>query len=392
MDPIAITILTLIALVFGGTTASSQYKVYREQALRKAMRTKRYITGGYSLSLFDVFWDLGASDYALEMMGKDHLLPATLHDLKMSYSILTERIQQHGSYHEYIEDTLASIETYYREHRLIGSRTQTAQTLQLAAQKGLLPLQQSGTSPTQSRQTSTALTHQPKNHDSYQTMMMSFSLEDRQSLRHHNTSSLPGSLVLSYDPNGQIDFDLDQITGLDVSGILTMLFGGVLTTGLHKWWKMRRLRTLKTTLDQELSALYDLFATHASRGPNFINTLYHGARQWELEANRLETLLNANPAADRTWHLAASILLKDACDLARELTEQAYSTTRRGLETIKYHGSNDNKPMAGYLIYLNQHAFFAGRVPNYASYTNRVEAAAYHIQAELNKLHREGVI
>ncbi len=391
MEPITIVIMTLLVLAFGGTAASSQYKTYREESLRKALRTKRYLNGGYSLSLFDVFWDLGSSDYALEMMGTDRLLPESMHDLKLSYSVLEERINQHGSYQEYIEDTLASIETYYREHRLIGSRTQAGQTLQITSQKGLLPLQQTGTSPTHARQTSTALTHQPRNHASHQNMMMSFSLEDRQSLR-HDTTSLPGSLILSYDPNGQIDFDLDQITGLDVSGILTMLFGGVLTTGLQKWWKMRRLRNLKADLDKELIALYELFATQANRGPSFINTLYHGARQWELETNRLETLLHANPAAGRTWHLAASLLLKDACELARGLTEQAYSNTRRGLEAIKYHGSNDNKPMAGYLVYLNQHAFFAGRVPNYASYTNRVEAAAYHIQAELNKLHREGVI
>ncbi len=391
MELIAITILTLLVLAFGGTAASSQYKAYRLETLRKAMRTKRYLTGGYSLSLFDVFWDLGASDYALEMMANDHLLPASMHDLKLSYSVLDERINQHGSYHEYIEDTLESIETYYREHRLIGARAQTGQFLQITGQKGLLPLQLTGTSPTHARQTSTAVTRQSSNRDAHQNMMMKFSLEDRQSLRHNNTS-LPGSLILSYDPEGQIDFDLDQITGLDVSGVLTMLFGGVLTTGLQKWWKMRRLRTLKTALDQELSALYDLFATHANRNQNFVNAMYHDAHQWGLEVNRLETLLEADPAAGRTWHQSASLLLKEACALAQELEQQAYSTTRRGLETIKFHGSNNNKPMAGYLIYLNQHAFFSGRVQNYANYTNRVEAAAYHIQAELNKLHREGVI
>lgn len=398
MDPIAIVIITLLVLAFGGSTATTLYQS-RNEALRKALHEKRYVTGGNMLSLFDVFWDLGASDYALEMMGQQGLLPTTTRELPQSYQNLDELIEQHGSYHEYIEETLAAIETYYREHRRLGTNRRNTQTLQLQHEKKLLPLQRLlHPSERHERPASTALTRRPAPETqnspapfSFQSMILDFSLADRQSFRQEK-GLLPGSLVLSYDPLGQTDFDLDQITGLDVTGILTMLFDGALTTGLQKWWKMRRLRTLKITLDQHLTALYELFATQASKNSNFFSALFHSADQWKREAARLQRILESRPAAGQRWELPATLLLTDACALAENLARQAYSATSDCLETIRNHGLNNNKPMAGYLIFLNQHAFFAGRVPNYAHYTNQVEIAAYHIREELNKLHRQGVI
>ncbi|MFU8806915.1 MAG: hypothetical protein ACNA8W_24115, partial [Bradymonadaceae bacterium] len=92
MDPITIVILTLIVLATGGAGTAAAVQMQRTRLrgrMGEAVRRKRPLRGQF-ISLFDVFWDLGVSDYALEIMGAQGLLITRPEELHGSLSRLEE--------------------------------------------------------------------------------------------------------------------------------------------------------------------------------------------------------------------------------------------------------------------------------------------------------------
>jgi hypothetical protein len=124
MDPIVIVILTLLALATGGTATvavQKRQKTLARLGLQQDLRSVRRLED-HRLSLFDVFWDLGASDFALELMAHHDLLPLDREDVHGTWTRLETLVDQHGSYEGFLEDSLEAIEEFFSDHRFAGDR------------------------------------------------------------------------------------------------------------------------------------------------------------------------------------------------------------------------------------------------------------------------------
>ncbi|MBA2664057.1 MAG: hypothetical protein H0U74_17335 [Bradymonadaceae bacterium] len=397
MDPVTIIIITLFVLATGGgaSAAATWRRSHQREALQKAVLTKRAIAG-QPLAVFDVFWDLGVSDYALEIMGHQGLLPTGAQELERALGNLEDLVRQHGSYNEYVADTLSAIQEFFDEHRRAGNR-RALPTLELRAQK-LLPLPQQ-TGALLAQPASQALARRaPADEAPLQTIarelgqLLQTSLDERQRLREHRAPTSTGGLVLPGFDQASGEVDLDKITSVDVGGVLQMLFAGNLADGVQKWWKMRRLRGLKGELDTCLASFYGFYADTATGNPAFYHHLYDGQRRWAEEAARIDALRRERPWAARSWGVCADVLIDHALLTANALAYQAGANVYNAIERIHDFARNGNVAMAGYLIYLNQHAFFAGRAPNYVDHTRQIEVATYRVQEELRKLRQGGVL
>src|SRR5690554_2668040 len=122
MDPITWALLTTLVLLAGGgvTQATRQRRRARaRQQLQEALRTARPM-GNTRISIFDVYWDLGASSWALELMQHHSLLPSTEDAIFGAWSRLEDLVAGHGSYDAFLEDSLDAIGEFFAEHREVG--------------------------------------------------------------------------------------------------------------------------------------------------------------------------------------------------------------------------------------------------------------------------------
>lgn len=408
MDPITVVIITLLVLATGGATGKAAVewrRAHQRQLLAQSVHQRRPIDG-QMLGLFDVFWDLGVSDFALEIMGHQGLLPDDAAQVDRALTTLEALIREHGSYGEYIADSLEAIQEFYEEHRRAGNRRHLP-TLEMRVQK-LLPLPEPA-SPTAA---TGALV------DYRSSALLERSLDERQQLRAQHWHAPPGSYMPGANmpgapvpgapvpglwpmggipntgpPGGpQAVVDLDQIVNLDVNRVLEALFAGRFSDQVNRWWRTRRLRTLKNELDARLSALYGYYANLFGSMPALYDHLYDAQRRWQHEAARIGHLRQQAPWHARPWAPIADILVDEAHSLATRLATQAYQNVYSTIESIHSYARAGNTAMAGYLLYLNQHAFFAGRGPEYATYTRQIEYATHRVQEELYKLRREGML
>ena len=78
MDPVLILfIFTAAALAGGAARAARNARRTRRRRTLRASVTRALPAPGRDASLFDLFWDLGASDFALTLMAHHGLLPAS---------------------------------------------------------------------------------------------------------------------------------------------------------------------------------------------------------------------------------------------------------------------------------------------------------------------------
>jgi hypothetical protein len=380
MDPITLVILTLIILAAGGAgtaTALRLQRVHRREKMQEAVRRKRPLRGQL-LSLFDLFWDLGVSDYALEIMGAQGLLFSDPDDLHGALSRLEDLVDNHGSYAAYVDDTLEAIQEFYDEHRRAGAR-RLLPTLTMRQQK-LLPLPE-GMSPAQAPSDELVPTDGLGR-------VIEAPLDERRRMREERrlTAIVP-------DPGStETNVDIDALTDRDVLDVLQTLFAGNFADELSRWWRMRRLRTLKKALDERLAAMYDFYTRQVEVTPGFYNHLYDAYTRWREETARIEYLAFHRPWSGRPWEICADVLVAEALDLSRLLANQAGANAYETIERIHDHARRGDFPMAGYLVFLNQHAFFAGRGTNYGEYARQIEFATYRVQEELRKLRAEGIL
>jgi hypothetical protein len=183
---------------------------------------------------------------------------------------------------------------------------------------------------------------------------------------------------------------LDAIGNLSAGDLLMSVIDGSLGLRLDRWWKQRRLRQRRQELDQTLVALYDFYADVARRNPNFYDPLYDAHLRWRDEATRLRQQRRARYWKTQPWSLTADALYDDAIALSERLAERAYGSTYRAIEAIHEHTARGNPSMAGYLVYLNRHAFFAGRHPSYADFSRDVEFATAKLSEEITRLRDRG--
>lgn len=389
MDPIVVLIITLLALSGGGAGGAllASRRKRRSQIRERSMRKVRH--GGVELSIFDVFWDLGVSDYALEIMGHQGLLLESPDDFDHVHLELEQSIETHGSYSAFLDDTLEAIHEFYEEHRDAGSRRKIT-TLKLRAQK-LLP---TDATPREEQASTDMVPYQNKE----DMLAVPGAVADRElgaieARQHYRETHSPHFLSTGADDTedgGHKTVDVDELTRLEPLDMLQGLFEGRLTENVQRWWSLRKLRQLKAQLDRHFRDLYDLYAENARQQPDFYNALYDVAHRWESERDRIRKLSELEPWQDRPWADCAGALVREARRVAGEIAARAKYNVDVTIEEIHNFARRGDPEMAGYLLYLNHHAFFVGRVPGYNKYVERIERAAHRVQKELRELRRSG--
>ena len=390
MEPISILLLLLVT--FFGTGAGRQVykrtKRRRKEELREAL-LKKFPAPDRYVSLFDIFWDLGVSDYALTIMGHQDLLPKKADDIGDVFHRLDSRIQDHGSYEAFIADVLEAIQEFYEEHRAAGDR-RLLPTLETRTQK-LLPVGQ-GEQPTATTGMMVAISGDKVKEEEVDGLpdgyLLDIELEERARVRESRMAT--NTALVPVGSHGSVDIDdLLRASPLD---ILKGLLGGRFGERLNKWVQLRELRGLRAELDGHLGALYRYFERSAASNPDFFAPLYDLPRRWEREAIRIELLERHRPWKEREDAQACDLLIEEARILARYLSRHAKKNTDDALGAIRDCANKGDTSMAGYLVYVNRFAFFAGRGDGHASIITEIEYATAKIQAELRALQEKHVI
>ena len=125
MDPVTIAVLAALAVATatGGTVAAiGARRRSRREAMRAAVRAPVPVGGESPVSLFDVFWDLGASDLALTMMAHRGVLLDDPDDKAKLVHVLGEEIVRSGGRKAYVAEQLDAIEEVFRKQRSAGTR------------------------------------------------------------------------------------------------------------------------------------------------------------------------------------------------------------------------------------------------------------------------------
>jgi hypothetical protein len=382
MDAITLIIILLSVLAGGGAGGAAWALAHQQQrrALDEGLKSERPHGGRY-VSLFDVFWDLGASDVALEMMRHNNLLPTGGDDVDRAHRELEEVVDSFDGYAEFIEASLEAIREFY-EARRTDSRRQIP-TLETRGRK-LLPMgegEENGASIS-----SSALVSRPRGASNGREglgRLIDETLEERTEMRE---SQRPPDIRLAGTGRGDGVVDVDDVANFEPIDMLTSIFEGRFTDTLQSWWERRRLRGLKSDLDEQFEAFYDFYVDQVDNIPNFYDNLYATAEQWDREAERIDRLTRRKPLSGTDVGPAARILLETARRTARQIARQAERTTTEAIERIHAFAGQGDFAMAGYLLYLNQHAFFAGRSPDYADYVRRIENTAYRVKEEIRRL------
>lgn len=381
MDPILIIILTLLAISSGGVTSAvlANQRRHRREDLRGALLKKRAYAGR-SLSIFDVFWDLGVSDFALEIMAHQGLLFDDPKQVKAAHFLLEDLIEAHGSYEAFLEDVLDSIQEFYREHRETGPRRKIA-IFRGQGQK-LLPIRPAkARTPTPQIASEGALVRRD-------TVGRDEALAPNE--RALFLATVQPNLPTLRESDEQINIDVDAATHLGPQQMLKSIFDGRFRNTVQKWWSFRHLRTTKSRLDGELEKLYDFYATDASKRPGFFEMLYDIPKRWHQEADRIAAMQRDTSLQNMRYPLASQVLMEQAEAVTRELMAHAQGNVDATIERIHQAARKGDRAMAGYLLYMNRHAFFAGRAQEYGEYAQRIERQIYDVQQELRKLHRAG--
>ncbi len=388
MDPITITIITIICLLGGGGMGLSVRNTRRRQArqrMRDAIRVRQQVKDA-EVSVFDVFWDLGVSDFALEIMGNQGLLLKDMQDLPFVLDALEDRVAEHGSYATFVRENLEAIQEFYEEHRRAGDRralpaleNKKRKTLQLPA---VIP--DGGSKEVSGTGSLPVLYDGGSNGTGIYKPIVAKSPDERIAVREGRQVH---ALQLSAS-----EVDIDEIAKVDPVRMLGGIFDGTLSVQLERWWEMRNLRMLRTDLDQELVRLYNHYADEANASPSFFQHLFDTARRWDAEVGRIAELKEKAPWEGRPWEICADALVTEALAVARKLSWMARGNVETTIEHIHGRARSGDLAMAGYLVYLNHHALFAGRSQKYGDHVRRVENATYKVQRELRELMQKGVI
>jgi hypothetical protein len=386
LDPVTITIIAIIVLLGGGVGANVYAKRQREarRRMRDAIRVRTEVVDA-NVSVFDVFWDLGVSDFALEIMGNQRLLMNDVQDLPFALDALEDRVSEHGSYATFVRENLEAIQEFYREHRRAGDRRSLPALANKKRKTLQLPAVASGDEPGPRGTGNLPVPYDGGEPDAHLPVVAG-KPEQRIAVREGRSAEIHALQTSASE------VDIDELARVDPMRMLGGIFDGTLGSQLERWWEMRNLRMLRSDLDRELSRLYDHYATEANTSPTFFSHLFDTARRWDAEAGRIADLQEKRPWDGKPWEMCADALVAEALAVAKKLSWMAKNNVESTIEHIHGRARTGDVAMAGYLVYLNHHALFAGRSQRYGDYVRRVENATYKVQRELRELMQKGVI
>jgi hypothetical protein len=378
VDPVTIALLAVLALAGGGAGAWAAVRQRRSVASRDAMRTavRSSISLGRDspVSLFDLFWDLGASDFALSMLASRKLLLDEPKDLAVLVETLPDRVAEHGGYAAFVQEHLEAIQEYYRAHRGAGDRRAV---LALAAPAGKALAAADGEGSCASMRVASDA---QRGWDATRLGMVA----DRGAARQGDTA-LP---LLG----GAASVDVDEIVSTDIGRLLGSIFDGSIARQAKRWFAMRGARKLRDELDLALTDLYRVYATDVRSSPTSTGHLYDAAKRWDADATRIAALLADPPFAVERWALCGTVLLEEAHVMARTLAYQAADNIEETLRRIDAHAQRGDPAMAGYLVYVNRYAFFVGRMQLAQPHVGAIESALARLRTELGKVQKKGLL
>lgn len=369
----------MFVLAGGGTasavsTRNRRRRVEMKDTIRQRLRVDRDV----EVSLFDVFWDLGVNEYALEIMGNQGFLVRDLQDLPRAFDAIRDAVEVQGSYSEFIRETLETIQEFYVAHKQAGNR-RLLPALEVRKTKTLeLPAIDASAGPPSTLPVPYTGSFQP---------VVAQSFDERVDAR-SGTMVAP---LITTDGLG-VQVDIDDLVTLDPRRLMKGLFDGSVANELSRWAKTWNLRDRRDALDRELTRFYNYYAQQATADPRFYTHLYDVGRRWDLEVQRVEGLMQRAKFKGKPWEICAEALLNEALAVSRQLSWLARNNVDQTIERIHDHARRGDTAMAGYLVYLNHRAFFAGRGDQYAELLRRVETATYRIQEEVRELQRKGVV
>ena len=376
MDPF--TIAALIALAVAGSGAAAvgvvaSRRASKRQAMREAVRAPVPCGSHAPVSVFDVFWDLGASEFALAMMAHRDVLLSDGDDVSRLVHTLGAEIERSGGRAAYIAEQLEAIEEYYRDHNAAGDRRKI---LSLAAPlRKMLPA--AGATSTGSQV------------DVSYAGQITGGVADRDVWR---SGGQVGPLSQG-DEDNNIEVDVDAAVATDVQTLLKSLFGnGSILKEAKRWFAMRTARKLRDELDRGLEELHRIFAAHLRTEPQCLANLHDSARRWEAEGVRVAALKADATYKGQSWAMCADVLADEAIIMADALARTAHSNVDETLARIDSLATSNEAAMAGYLVYVNRYAFFAGHTGLCEAVVGRVDRALASLANELRRLGQQGVL
>lgn len=376
MDPFTVAALVALVLAGGGAVSvavTTGRKASRREAMRQAVLAPIPCGSHEPVSLFDVFWDLGASEFALAMMAhRDVLLDSGADKARLVHTLGAE-IERCGGRAAYIAEQLEAIEEYYRDHNAAGDRRKV---LSLAAPlRKMLP--------------ATGETSVGAQLDVSYAGEITGGVADRGDWRR---GANVGPLDAGTDEAGA-EIDVDAAVGNDMQRLLHSLFGnGSIVKEAKRWFALRTARKLRDTLDQALTELHGTFVAHLRDEPQCLANLHDSARRWDAEASRVQALLRDATYKGRSWALCAEVLAHEAITMAGALASTAHTNVDETLARIEALAGSGQAAMAGYLVYVNRYAFFAGYTVRCEALVRRVDLALGQLAQELRQLEHKGVL
>ncbi len=378
MEPFSI-ILIVLSLLSGSAISAralGRYRKKKKQLFRASLVEHAVNIRGEDLTIFALFWDLGVSDYALEIMAAQRVLPRDISELPAALEQFEHLVLNYESYGAFSRDMLDAIQEFYDLHKQAGPRRHVP-ALKSTDRKSI-KIAAIGSTQTSPSKNELIPYHNP-------ILDLDRDIDGRVAAR---SDDIP---LLAFGSDGDV-IDIDEVGVVSALDFLEGLFYGSFKSKIDKWFKLRQLRRLKTELDQELIDFHQYFVNQTRCVPHFVDHIYDMATRWEKEKQRIEALRIKRPWMNKPWSKVADLLVDHALEKATKLQTLARDNIDFTLGRIAAQARMGNPSLAGYLVYLNQHAFFAGRSPGYGEGVRKIERAAYRVQQEIVSLKRQGVI
>jgi len=369
MDPI-----TLLLIGTGGAAAAGVAAaigpIWRSVKLRRARELiNRPLIGsqegdGAPRSVFDVFRDLGQDEYAIEVMQHMDLIPEQEQDLEVVAVNLADAISSFGGY----DAMVSSLRETIRE--LSNDKEKDPKQLLEGRLTLTAPLGTDALLPAVDRPTSQL----PPSDDVKQLQEKLDGDGDGAAQPGRDVKKLPPSGLhatvddalaelfgASRNPNaGSLSEGSGGLAAIVIGGVLGSLTTGGFWDGVSRFVQRRRVKQMRTKLNQELAGLsLDLF--HAPQNisqkveQNLESEVHE--KQWLVERRRREVARHrALPRKQRSTVLMA--LKHHAAQEARVALAQAERDVKKLQTQIARHRRSSRHDLAGFLLYVNRAELF----------------------------------
>ena len=315
-------------------------------------------------TVYDVFCDLGSSEYAVEVMRHMDLLPEKEEDLELAAVNLTDAISSFGGYDPLVTSLKETIEELSQESdenaaEILKSRLTLVAPRQTDA---LLPAVErpGGADPAAlpegeeikqlEAQTSSARRSSPH-------------IEPIPQLHATVDDALAELFGTNRNPHaGVLEDGTGGLAAIVIGGVLGSLTTGGFWEGVSRFVQRRRVKQMRSQLSQELAGLsLDVFHSpqqvHQQIDQNL--ELLIQKRRWVVERRRRE--LARHRKLPRKERSAVQLALKTlASDDAREALIGAERDIKKLTTQITRHRRSGRHDLAGFLIYVNRNDLLRG--------------------------------